>query len=1055
MSKQGLKTSESAAQRLNEIITRRMHSQKAEGRREESAAQRLNDIIALLGKTRKHYQTTVFPLADDIRRIEIESEVKQKEKADQQGNNLGCAFFFALILGGTIGAMIFGTSGGDGAVVGMVLGAVIAIIILFGVRSSNREGVRAKYEVELQQRRSQYKGVKAQEHDALRAAVEKFSQEMSAQTRVDHPSSLPWSHAAWKQWQPAVSASEVIRLGELAVPELDKTMTPCLLPFPYDRGVLFLSDSGTGKDLVAAVHSVLLRMLVAQLPGKLRFTLIDPIGMGQNVAALLPLGDHNPELIHNRAWSESRHIEERLAELSEQMETVIQRYLRTEYATLADYNAKAGEVAEPYRVLVLFDYPTNITEESTRRLLSLIKNGARCGIYTMLTTSRQHLTKGEGVFGPFIDLEEIKPYMVVIDAGAQYRLTYGELLECPITLDDRPAPALLEMMIKQIGPASVEASKVQVPFEKVIPANEQWWKGKTEDYLSVPVGPAGARKLQDLTLGRGTAIHALVAGRTGSGKSTLLHVLIMNLALTYAPVELQLYLIDFKKGVEFKAYATSGLPHARVIAIESEREFGLSVLQGLDVELTKRGETFRAATVDNLGDFRRKTKQIMPRILLIVDEFQEFFTEDDAIAQAASRILDRLVRQGRSFGIHVLMGSQSLAGSYTLARSTIDQMGVRIALQCSEADSRLILAEDNGAARLLSRPGEAVYNDANGLIEGNKPFQVAYLDDDTRQKYLLALALKARSPLTDWSPVSQIVFEGNAPALVAKNQLLTNLFASITRPTPSRRVAAWLGEPIAIKEHTAAYFRRQSGSNLLIVGQNDDLSLGMTITALISLAAQHSAGTACFYILDFSAVDDPNLERLRSIAEMLSHTVQWGRRRELPSMISKVAAEVAKRLEMADEDLRSLPSIYLVVYGLQRARDLRPDETAGFSNYNYSDDSAQPLSPAQQFSTVIQQGPDLGIYTLVWCDTAANLNRMLDRRYQREFETRVVLQMSADDSSNLIDSTAAAKLGPYRALLVNGEEGRQEKFRPYDVPDNNWLLEVGKQLSRWNEQEAK
>src|SRR6266568_6635179 len=112
----------------------------------------------------------------------------------------------------------------------------------------------------------------------------------------------------------------------------------------------------------------------------------------------------------------------------------------------------------------------------------------------------------------------------------------------------------------------------------------------------------------------------------------------------------------------------------------------------------------------------------MPRILLIVDEFQEFFVEDDRMSQEASQLLDRLVRQGRAFGIHVLLGSQTLGGAYSLARSTIDQMAVRVALQCSEADGHLILSEENHAARLLSRPGEAIYNDANGLVEGNDPF---------------------------------------------------------------------------------------------------------------------------------------------------------------------------------------------------------------------------------------------------------------------------------------------------------------------------------------------
>src|SRR5439155_10934836 len=113
---------------------------------------------------------------------------------------------------------------------------------------------------------------------------------------------------------------------------------------------------------------------------------------------------------------------------------------------------------------------------------------------------------------------------------------------------------------------------------------------------------------QALRLGQVTAQHALVAGKTGSGKSTLLHALVTNLALSYGPDEVELYLIDFKKGVEFKTYATHELPHARVIAVESEREFGLSVLQRLDAELRRRGDLFRTAGVQDIASYREKAE---------------------------------------------------------------------------------------------------------------------------------------------------------------------------------------------------------------------------------------------------------------------------------------------------------------------------------------------------------------------------------------------------------------------------------------------------------------
>ncbi len=137
------------------------------------------------------------------------------------------------------------------------------------------------------------------------------------------------------------------------------------------------------------------------------------------------------------------------------------------------------------------------------------------------------------------------------------------------------------------------------------------------------------------SLGRGTAQHAVIAGKTGSGKSTLLHALVTNLALTYSPDEAELYLIDFKEGVEFQWYATYRLPHARVVAIQSEREFGLSVLQRLDGILRERGEKFRDAGVNDLAGYRAaKPNEKTPRILLVIDEFQAFFTEDDKLRRS-------------------------------------------------------------------------------------------------------------------------------------------------------------------------------------------------------------------------------------------------------------------------------------------------------------------------------------------------------------------------------------------------------------------------------------
>ena len=811
---------------------------------------------------------------------------------------------------------------------------------------------------------------------------------------------------------------------------------------PGERSLLLEVPPVVRETVAQFIQSLLLRLLAAIPPGSLRFTFIDPVGLGQNVAPFMRLADYDEQLVTYRAWSEPAHIEQRLAELTEHMENVIQKYLRNEYATIEEYNAQAGEIAEPYRFLVVFDFPTNFSEDAARRLLSIAQNGPRCGVYAIvLADPTKEMPHG-------FNLADLERACTVISWNGEHFVWEDEdFRHCVLELDTPPEPELFNRILDAVGQAAKEAGKVEVPFERIAPPPEQWWTGDSREGIRVPLGPAGARRLQYLDLGKGTAQHALVVGRTGAGKSTLLHVLITNLALIYSPDEVELYLVDFKKGVEFKGYATYALPHARVVAIESEREFGLSVLQGLDAELRRRGDLFRAAGVDHIADYREKTGERMPRILLIVDEFQEFFTEDDAVTAQASQILDRLVRQGRAFGVHVLLGSQTLAGSYSLARSTIDQMAVRIALQCSEADSRLILADDNPAARLLSRPGEAIYNDANGLVEGNHPFQVAWLPDDERERYLERIRAFAQEQGYR-PPQPQIVFEGNAPALIEHNQPLNELLVAPGWPQVGRRVSAWLGEPVAIKPPTAAHFRRQSASNLLLVGRDDESAMGMVAAALLSLAAQHPISNlqspiSQFYILDFSPVDAPYADLLARLANMLPHPVKRGRRRQLPDIIAEVASEVNRRLEMDEDRVWKEPAVYLFIYGLQRARDLRQEEDFGFS-FGMEAEEAPP-NPARQFATIVREGPEVGVHTVVWCDTYANLTRTLDRRTLREFEMRVAMQMGAEDSANLIDTPAASKLGLYRAYFYSEDESRLEKFRPYGLPSEAWLEWVEKQ----------
>jgi hypothetical protein len=127
-----------------------------------------------------------------------------------------------------------------------------------------------------------------------------------------------------------------------------------------------------------------------------------------------------------------------------------------------------------------------------------------------------------------------------------------------------------------------------------------------------------------------------------------------------------------------------------------------------------------------------------------------------------------------------------------------------------------------------------------------------------------------------------------------------------------------------------------------------------------------------------------------------------------------------------------------VVDNIGRFRDLRKAD----DEYNFSADRSKVVSPAKQFVQILKEGPSVGVHALVWADTYNNASRWMTNQTMRELEMRVAFQMSATDSSNLIDSPVAGRLGQNRALLYLEETGTLEKFRPYGLPSEEWVTTV-------------
>ena len=814
------------------------------------------------------------------------------------------------------------------------------------------------------------------------------------------------------QTQPSETAPDL--LADVDMP----ATVPIVIHRRCHSAIVITADEASMEEAIKTAHQVLWRLLTSAAPAKTKLTLMDPLGRGQHFTSFMALADHDPSIVGHRVWTTDDKIEARLSELAHHVEDILQSSLRDRFERIEDYNELAGSMAEPYRAIAAVGFPDGLSREGYQHLQAIIKSGLRCGILTVLVCDASQPWPSDM---PVPSGDKVLSLEVTAKEG--WRVTSEDLRHLPFVPATAPTAELRVGLVENIGAASVEAAKVEIPIDNILSGIMEG-KGTTDQGISIAIGSQGANRSLALELGEGVRQHVLIAGKTGSGKSTLLHSIITSGAYRYRPDQLQFYLLDFKKGVEFKVYAESQLPHARVIGIESEREFGRSVLQRLDKELQERGEAFRAANVQELQHYRQASGKPMPRIMLVIDEFQELFVRDDRMAGDCSLLLDRLVRQGRSFGIHVILSSQSLAGAYSLPRATLGQMAVRIAMQCSEADAAMILSDDNTAARLISRPGEAIYNDAAGLVEGNQPFQVAWLTPQRHREILHSIAARDLAERSKMPP--PVIFEGNRPC-----RWTPALADAAADPATASGITGLLGESVEIGPPVAITLARDTGRNLLVVASGD-ARLSVAASTIASFA---KSSTGPFKVIHFdgSRVDDGN--PLGPWLEATGITTETIKPRESEAEMVRLSQWVKERGDEAAE----APPVLVVIDPVERFRDLRQDES-----FNFSLDAPEGQSGGAALQTVLKDGPAAGVFVMAICGGAETLSRWFPRSSQHDMERRVLGQMNASDSSFLIDAPTASDLSTATMLAYDHADGRVTKFRQCALPDpkevKTWLM---------------
>ncbi len=371
--------------------------------------------------------------------------------------------------------------------------------------------------------------------------------------------------------------------------------------------------------------------------------------------------------------------------------------------------------------------------------------------------------------------------------------------------------------------------------------------------------------------------------------------------------------------------------------MDSDREFGVAVLRHVRALMQRRALAMRAVGARDLRGLRTARGGTgWPRIMIVIDEFQVMLTPLDAVSREAVSHLEVLARQGRAYGIHLLLASQTLSGIDALDAtagkrgSIFGQFALRIALRTSISESRVLLSTTNEAAGALAGVGEAIVNRRNGHPAGNELVRVAYPEPAllATLRANLSRANQSRANVSRASAAAVAgsrppkVFVGHAPALLDDNPLFRSLSgtpAPLDRAGPDPDPDAMdpghqeaghqddgdVAEPLALVGvpldlHPAAVGVRLSplpGRNLAVLGPLRREAVGVLHAAVTSLAAQAGPGGL---VVDIVAVTG----EMAQVADILAERVRaFGQDVDVhpPAALRRVLAQTSDTVRAREE----------------------------------------------------------------------------------------------------------------------------------------------------------
>ena len=560
--------------------------------------------------------------------------------------------------------------------------------------------------------------------------------------------SADWTDGIWSA-QPVPDRGEWIRVGTLT---LGSEELPVALPL--SSGVWNVV-SPSPDALRTFVQNIIARTVAAFDPQHVKVLTYDP-SLSLDVAVFAGVRTLSPSSVPPAITSEEE-FEQTLDALRIELSAIDDRLTAAGQHSFWIVAAEGHPLAAstPFRLLIVGSKPSLLSDRGTARLEQIRQLAADRGLLVVESVDSE--------------LPAASHPAVTVTLGSNSATT-SVMPGTRWTPDPWAGDAFIRNMCSSLAKRQRKSLAPTVDFEDIIERITDPWMSGADEGVEAVIGTIdGGDLVLRLRSENPPMPNALIGGAVGQGKSNLLQVLIYSLAARYSPAELEMVLVDLRDGVEFASLGPSTasptwLPHIRALGLEFDPDYSLAVLRWVRRQMAERSKHLKASEVTTLKQYHKRTGKRLPRLLVVIDEFQRLFEGDDDQAATVAMELDDIARTGRGFGIHLVLASQAITGIRGLAtksESIFGQFHNRVVLKNTPAESQAFLTAHNLAAVDLDYRGQAVFNDALGAIERNRLGTVAFAKPDYLSQLQVNLYQRGHgaepsifraSAFAEWSP---------------------------------------------------------------------------------------------------------------------------------------------------------------------------------------------------------------------------------------------------------------------------------------------------------------